>query len=88
MELKGSRDNDAPPDLWMLRCTDQNPAGGRIFDQVELQRALRKLRVPVTRPFWSSKRILGPVPRHASPINSPKSSRPSDSSFAPRSQEV
>src|SRR6266852_7277484 len=65
IELKGSRDNGLPPDPWMLRCTYQiRPA--------ELQRALRKLRIPARRAFWSSNRILGPVPRHASPINSTK----------------
>src|SRR5258705_13303321 len=71
MELKGSWDNGAPPDPWLLRHRS-NPGGGQILDQVELQRALRKLRVPVRRPFLGSNRILGPVPRHASPINSPK----------------
>src|SRR6266566_2636008 len=36
-----------------------NPAGDRIFCEVELQRALCKLQVHARRAFWSSNRILG-----------------------------
>jgi len=47
VELKGSRgwDNSAPLDPQMLRRTPPNATGRRIFDQLELQRALCKLRV-------------------------------------------
>jgi hypothetical protein len=44
MELTGSWNHGARPDPWMLRCTYQTRPGGRIFDQVELARSLRKLR--------------------------------------------
>jgi len=57
MELKGSWDNGAPLDPWMLRRTYQiRPEAG-----FEPQRALRKLRVPVRLQLWSSNRMLGPL---------------------------